>query len=481
MLDALRLTLALGTPWLAASLLLLRVWPAGVPGRWPGVLGAGYFLGMLAVAAALLVAERLLGGWHYQGILVASVGLLVLGIWLHWREASQPVPRTPQDHALSAGWLAAPWWVRMAVLVLLALVVIRLGGLLLEVVLRPVYAWDAWYYWSYRARGFLEHGGSDAFVSPWTMWRDGGDAYGQGYRHPALVSVIQLWAALGLGRWHESLVNLPWFLAGVALGLLVYGYLRRLGLGILFAMLGVYLTLSVPLVGVHIGLGGYADIWMVGAMALAGLGLFALLAERRWQDGVALLPVILAMPFLKQAGILFAACVLAAFLFAVLGPVWGFVLLMLVLAGVALVVWFAGLDFTVPVLGQVILEPGRIVLPRGGEFSLDPQWGLFFQRLVLEGSWHLLFPLSVLLVIFAIPAAWRDASHRFFWVLLVSLGLMTFVAYAGTLQAGRLQDGTGFGRHLLPFVPVIAAWAMLLLAEWSGARRHTTALVPGRQ
>ncbi|WP_018649219.1 MULTISPECIES: hypothetical protein [unclassified Thioalkalivibrio] len=470
MLDALRLTLALGTPWLAASLLLLRVWPAGMPGRWPGVLGAGYFLGMLAVAAALLVAERLLGEWHYPGVLAASAGLLVLAIWLCWREASQPLPRTVERHALSAGWLSAPWWIRLVVLVLLALVVIRLGGLLLEVVLRPVYAWDAWYYWSYRARGFLEHGEADAFVSPWTMWRDSVDAYGQGYRHPALVSLIQLWSALALGRWHESLVNLPWFLAGVALGLLVYGYLRRLGLGIFFAMLGVYLTLSVPLAGMHIGMGGYADIWMVGAMAIAGLGLFALFTERRWQEAIVLVPAMLAMPFLKQAGILFVACVLAAFVFAALPVAWGFVLLALIVFGVVLVVLYVGLEFNIPLLGPVILEPERIVLPRGGEFALDPQWGLFFQRLVLEGSWHLLFLLSVAVVVFAVPAAWRDAAHRFAWVLVVSVGLMTFVVYAGTVEVDRLLDGTGFGRHLLPLVPVIASWAVLLCADWMGVR-----------
>lgn len=478
MLDGLQLTLALGLPWLAAALFLLRWWPRAAPGRWPGVLGVGYFVAMFAVAGLLLAFDHILGGWHYAAILVLAGVLVLAGAW--W---AQGMSRTPSGGNAAAGMISAGWsdaspWVRVGVALLLALIAVRMGGWLIEVLYRPIYSWDAYYYWSYRARGFLEHGSAQAFVAPGELLRGEATGYGQGYRHPSLVSVIQLWPALALGRWHESLVNLPWFLAGVALGLVIFGYLRRLGLGVLPAMLAAYLTLSVPLLGVHIGVGGYADIWMAGVSGAAALALFALLAERRWQEGIVLVPLVLVLPFIKQSGILFSAAFLVAFVLGVLRPVWGLLLSLLLLAGFAIVVFQTGLDFHLPALGRVVVEPDRILLPRGGELVFDPQWSMFLQRLVVDGSWHLLFVLAAVLIVLAIPRAWREASHRALWVLVVALAVMTFVVYGATEQAERLADGTGFGRHLLPLVPVLAAWLVLFTARWLERGRPAAASRP---
>lgn len=340
--------------------------------------------------------------------------------------------------------------------------------MLLEVLLRPVYAWDAWYYWSYRARAFFEQGHADAFVPFNAFWHSDPEGYLQTFRHPSLVSVIQLWPALALGRWHETLVNLPWFLTGPALGLAIFGQLRRLGLGVLPGTLAVYLTLSVPLLGVHVGLGGYADIWMVAAFGVAALSMLALLQESRWQEWLVFLALIALMPFIKQAGILFAVPFLLALVFGWMRPLQG--LLLAVLAACVLVVAVAvfGLDFWIPGLGRVFLDSDGLHLPRGGVVAFDPQWSIFLGRLFVEASWHLLFLLGVLLLVIGIPAAWGHRLFRGLWILVAAIGVMTFVVYGATLQADRLVDGTGFGRHLLPLVPVLAAWFGLLLPYWAG-------------
>ncbi|MGM0553002.1 MAG: hypothetical protein ACQETK_04250 [Pseudomonadota bacterium] len=477
MLDGMRLILALGLPWLAAAVLLLNWWPREAPGRWAGVLGVGYFLAMFAVAGLLLGLDRLLGGWYPAAILVLAGLLALAGAWLARGGVRTPAARQPAGGALTAGWADAAWWVRVGVLVLLALIVVRMGGWLVEILWRPVYGWDAYYYWSYRARGFLEHGGADAFIRPRELLRGEGEGYGQYYRHPPLVSVIQMWPALALGRWHESLVNLPWFLAGAALGLAIYGYLRRLRLGILPATLAAYMTLSVPLLGVHVGLGGYADIWMTGTFGIAALALFTLFRELRWQEWLVLLPLVLAIPFIKQAGILFAAPFLLAVLLAWLRPWWGIALVVLLAAvgvGVALL---AHVEVHLPILGPVVLDAGRVVLPHGGEFAFEPHWGMLFRRLFLDGSWHLLFVLGSALLVLAVHQAWRQPAHRAVWVLMMAIAVMTLVAYGGTQQAGRMLDGTGFGRHVLPLAPVIVAWFWL----WLGDRlADPRSLVPAR-
>lgn len=322
MLDALRLIVAIGLPWLAATLLLLRWWADDGPGRWAASVGYGYFLAMFAVAVVLLTLEKVLSGWLYHPTLALSGVLVLWGGWSLWRMRRPHVAGGVHRHPLAAGWKAAPTWVRLLVVALCALAMVRLGGLLVETLWRPVYAWDAWYYWTYRARAFFEYGSANAFVQPDAMLRGDEMRYAGSYRHPALVSVIQLWPALALGRWHDSMVNLPWFLAGPALGLAVFGQLRRLRLGILLAVFAAYLVLSVPLLGIHIGWGGYADIWMVGALGLAVLSMLLLMERGRWQELWVFVPLLGILPFIKQAGILFAGSLVAAVLFGALRPLW---------------------------------------------------------------------------------------------------------------------------------------------------------------
>ena len=468
MIDGLRLLPALALPWLAASLLLLRTWPAGALGRWPGVLGAGYFLGMFGAVGILALMEAVWGGWHYGPTLMVLVVLAAAGMWL----SRGALGKTGADRLDPEPGLTP--WLRVALLVLIVLLAVRLGGLLLEVLLRPVYAWDAWYAWSYRARAFFEHGGSDAMISRGALLRGEDEGYhGGGMRHPPLVSMLQLWMALALGRWHESLVNLPWFFAGLALGAAVFGYLRRLGAGLLLAVLGSYLVLSVPLLNVHMALGGYADLWVTGAFGIAALALVAGLEQRRWQDAFVLLPLIVALPLLKQAGMLFAAPLVLAALVGWLRPGSGLLLVALVGATIAALVWTTGIQFDLPGLGRVIVEPGEVSLPRGGDFEWNPQWAEFAQRLWLDGSWHLLWWLLPLLLLLGIPRAWQEPGHRVLWVVTVAMVVMTLVVYGATRQADYLMDGTGFSRHILPLTPVIAAWTVLLVADWSGVRRRT--------
>lgn len=463
-----RLVLALGGPWLAASLLLWRGWPEERPGRWAGAVGIGYFLGMFGVAVVLLGLEAAFGRWLFYPALVA---FLVLALGVTWLMGSGPHRSgrvTPAVHPLRADWRNAPSWVQVLVVLMIAAVTVRLGGMLLEVLLRPVYAWDAWYHWTYRARAFFEQGHADAFVSYSDFWHGEPEGYLQSFRHPSLVSVIQLWPALALGRWHETLVNMPWFLAGPALGLAVFGQLRRLGAGVLPAVLVVYLTLSVPLLGLHVGLGGYADIWMVAAFGIAALSMLALLEEPRWREWLVFLPMLALMPFIKQAGILFAVPFLVALLLGWMRPMHGLLVGLLTAAAVLVAVAFLGLDFRIPGLGRVFLDSDGLHLPRGGLVTFDPQWSILGYRLFAEASWHLLFWLGGLLLFMGIPAAWDQRLFRALWILVTAVVVMTFVVYGATLQADKLVDGTGFGRHLLPLVPVLAAWFGLLLPYWAG-------------
>jgi len=53
-------------------------------------------------------------------------------------------------------------------------------------------------------------------------------------------------------------MNWPWWQVALALVLMVYGGLRRLGVGALAALIGAYFAASLPLANVHVALAGYA-------------------------------------------------------------------------------------------------------------------------------------------------------------------------------------------------------------------------------
>jgi hypothetical protein len=78
---------------------------------------------------------------------------------------------------------------------------------------------------------------------------------------------------LAIGRWDESLMNLPWLLCLVAMGCAFYGQLRVAGASALIAMGFTYLLLSMPLINIHVALAGYADLFL-GATYCAALMAF---------------------------------------------------------------------------------------------------------------------------------------------------------------------------------------------------------------
>jgi hypothetical protein len=80
--------------------------------------------------------------------------------------------------------------------------------------------------------------------------------------YPGTVPLFQVWTALCLGRWDESLVNVPWIAAAVSLGIAFYAQLRRLEISSTMAMFGTYLLLSLPFLTIHVAIAGVADLFV---------------------------------------------------------------------------------------------------------------------------------------------------------------------------------------------------------------------------
>lgn len=450
---ALLLPTATGCAWLLPG---KREWR---PGTLPMLLGYGHIVGLLLVALLMLLVDAL-GlklSFPLLGGLLVMVTLSGLLLRTRWKSGPYSYPYPPIVSP-------EPRWLRWLALLLLALLLARWIGFALEVVWRPLFPWDAWMNWAPKARVWFEHRELVPFVPlhEWLQQREP-DVYTLGVWHyPPLVPLLQLWPALALDRWDESLINLPWLSGGVALGLAFYGQLRLLGCGFGHALLFTYLLLSLPILNVHIVLAGYAELWIVIFYLPATLALLRWYRERDPRQGLLALTFALSLPLIKIPGLVWLASFLPALAVLLLPLRW---LIALAATTLLLIAWYlaVGWQFDLPGLGTVALTTERLSVPRllDTPLSYEPAvWAALRTHLGLYANWHLLgwlLPPILLLAVF------RHPRERTVWA--VTTLLLTGLLFLGLVfffseRADWIIDGTTTNRALLHVMPL----AVLLLA-----------------
>jgi len=469
MSDLLALGAAIVLPWLTGAACVAGCWRADAPGRWPAIMGYGYLLGMAGTGGLLLAIERVTDEWHYGAVVIGLGILLVLAAFVN-RRGLWLSSLTRKDDA----WHALGMQGRLLVFVLAVLIAWRLGGFLIEVLWRPVQGWDSWYFWSYRAKAFFSAGHWITPIGGVEWLKSSEIGYYGGFRHPPLISVIQLWPALALGRWDDSLTLLPWWLAGTALLAAVYGQLRVVRLPLPWALVAVFVLVSTPIVGTHYALGGYADIWIMAFTALAAMSLLNAIRAPEWRQWVLVACAALAIAFTKQTGILVSVVIIAAAVLAWLPArvsATGLLAVVLIVPVWALTV---GIDFHVPMLGRLAIDGDQIRIPRSGVIELRPVWAAWFQRLLLDGTWHLLFWVAPVVLMAGLPLTWRRGEHRGLLVVVGGVFAMIATVYLFTSQASTLEDGTGVNRQLMQVAAPLIVWATMIVWDWRTEWRTAT-------
>ena len=219
-LDPLALIAGLLLPWINGAA-WFRVVDARLarpaPGDGARAWGYGFFLGYAFLGLLLTGQSTLTGGFAYGPVMtVLALGALAGGFlaW-PWR---RPASATA---GAGAGFAALSPAARALVLLLAAWTLLHLGLALLDELAIPVYPWDAWLLWLYRAKAWFFAGSLVEFHDPltWLGLPDPAAYTVDAVGYPLLPSLIPLWAALSHGAWSETLVNLPAMPCGVALGL----------------------------------------------------------------------------------------------------------------------------------------------------------------------------------------------------------------------------------------------------------------------
>jgi hypothetical protein len=355
------------------------------------VLGQGFFIGIFLTTLVVRLWDVLGMTLNFTALASVVAALTLLGALLQLKRPAtvsvtvKPSPSPP-----------VPWHFAL-VGILLALVVWRYSTLFQELLLRPLYAWDAWMNWAPKAIVWFHQGTLVDYVSPEGWLTAGVDDYTLGNRkawnYPITVPLIQLWNMLGAGTWDHGGVYLSWLLAPLCLGLALFGHLRLAGVSLPLAAVAAYLLLSMPYLNVHSVLAGYADIWVAAAFALGVCALREWEHTRHWAFAALSLALAALCAQLKVPGIFMALILLGVGLRAsfALPPLREAGLTLVLLLGVAVLVAL-GVSAEIPYLGHVTLSFERMEIGRIGFFdpALHPVGGVIAETFFELINWHLL-------------------------------------------------------------------------------------------
>lgn len=472
------LTLYSGTllPWLGGTFWLMFAdsrFNRNAPTNVFRQFGYGFFFGYAVLFVAIVISNKLSGSVSWSSLMVFLLLFTALGaIAAGWnRKAIIDKPRLRPAAPISLS-------TKLFLTVTLVLTTVHLTFIAVEIFTQAVYPWDAWLVWVYRAKAWYLSGDMTNFVNA-TEWAvtASADIYTiDAWLYPLFPSVVTYWSALSLGRWSETLVNLPVLFAGLALGMALYGQCREHGLSVFISLVSCYLLYSIPLLGTHLALAGYADIWMAG---FTGLGFIAVMRgaitreEAGWPRMQILLGCLMILfgIWVKNEGAVWFLAALAMLILATCRP--RVPILMMVTAVTITLIGFA-LDHThidIPLIGGLGLVDNRLSIPFIGSFKLEAHnvWQVYWENFINMGSWNLLW----LAVAGSLLLGFRSPNHLSGYrtrrtalsFILVFLFTQIFI-FGFTDQSLWADTYTAINRLPLHFVPALL-FAVIAIAHAS--------------
>jgi hypothetical protein len=451
--------------WIAGTLVVAALrgpFDVRAPGEAAWTKGAGFLAGAF-IATLWMRALSALG----IAFGVASIGLPLVAIAaiagaIAYRCGMLSAATIKAALAEAVGLRMLDGWRRIAFAALVAWLVLRFALLFADVVLQPLYPWDAWIQWATKARVWFELHRIVPFVDT-ARWLAGNGAFytDASPNYPATVPLWQVLSSVALGRFDDALMNVPWWMLAVAFTIAIYGALRRFDFGPLAALAGAAVVATLPILDMHVALAGYADLPMAAYFTLAALALLFALERRNRGDALVAILIAVACPTIKQPGIVWLAT-LAVPLCVALSPRLG---VKLVLAG------FAAAIAVLLVLAQT----SATVLGYRLHLDFAPPWAGLLDSLFLLGTWNIL----LYGVVAAAAIGVRDwtAPRIAPLTLLVAAGvLFLFFVFAFTNAREWVDTQTTVNRAILHLAPLIVVWAMLVFR--AGAARLDVATRP---
>ncbi len=451
------LVISILLPWFLGTL-VMRLMLGQTPRHVCVLLGHGYLIGLILTSLVIrsFSANNLPLAF---GPITACLAGLAAGsaLLMLWRRRTGTPRHEPTNHNLRRETSA---WATLVAVLLCLLIGLRFYLVAQEILLRPLFPWDAWDSWGPRTIQFFDNQALFAELS--SIKRP----------HGLFANIIHLWSMLGANSYQWPNVNLPWVMGLAALSLAVYGHLQQLGVRPLVALAACYMVSSMPYTTLHTALAGYADIWLTFTFSL---GIFAVAAyeqERRFAwvvlaliyavvcidtkyAGLGLAAIIIVCQFsvlIRQAhirlsiAILLTFCV-AAFSYGVMSGFWSFSLKL---------PWLGHLQWN-----ATELRLGEIWHHRLGYVSVaTPFTEVFF----IYANWHLLVPLTLgTAVLCIVHQRWRSLARP--ELIGVALAVLYSYSYHAFTAARSAIDHTSLSRSLVYIAPIAACWVVIALSR----------------
>ncbi len=448
-------------------------------GRWNYFLvaGHGYLLGIFLTTVLIRTWFSMglpLNFWSIAGVILATT---LIGIAAICTQAA-PAGQTPIYSRLEK-------WELAAIALFLALILYRYTTILQELLLRPLFAWDAWMNWAPKAVVWYHYNALVPWVSvlDWLSSPANTLVYtagaGEAWKYPETIPLLQLWGMMAMETSDHTFIYLPWFIAAFALGFALYGHLRLSGVSVVMSTLACYLLLNLPFINVHVALAGYADIWLTAAFGCAVFALHEWGNHRRWQYGLMALLLAVMCTQLKIPGIILGSIVCLVFLSSILTPkrrVW----LILVAAFLACLLYVAyiGLDLSIPGVGRLAISVDGIVLPYIGQYKIayHPVYEAIINTTLVMINWNLLWYLfTVLCLVTVVNERGFGVPSLVLRSILLTLLFILFV-YFFTNRYIYAMDYTQVNRALIYTTPLLVFYIMQALSSLCGSRetdQHT--------
>ena len=451
----------------AGTLCTLALCRRGAAGRVAQALGYGVVLGMLLVAmlASWTARADTAHAWSRAGAWLVLVAI-VSGALMWYRSRRRGANAAASTVASASGKVEL--WKRGAIVLALASLAWRGWLMASELLQRPTYPWDAWVAWAVKSKTWFLLGHYAPFVPIEAWLRDGAaELYsGPAWAYPATLAWLQVWFASAAGDWIEPLVNLPWLALWIGLLLGHYGQWRALGLDRTRAAVAVYLLGSLPLLGSHVALAGYADLWV------ATLFGFATLAWLRWQEQrdrdqlILALVCAAAMPLLKLEGIVWCVGVLAAIGFGALSTRWRWRAAAIVATLLFVIVLVGQSNMLFAAIGWIRSGSRAIDIPVIGKLSVawhgDAAIGVV-RSLFLQSNWHLLWWLVGPVIVWRWRALRASDSMSVCALLLLGCFALLLFLFVFTDAAEWAESYTAVNRLVMHITPAVVSLLALLL------------------
>ena len=430
-------------------------------------IGYGYLLGVLFVVALLWMTDWLTGSlWKFEYLVILLMAFTALAYFIP--PPSFPISSPAREMREYSGWQKWVWWFFGVILV------VRYGGLVLEVLLRPLFPWDAWMNWAPKAKTWFHLNELVPFVSndQWESKSITEDARALGNpdaaSYPSLVPLIQTWSALGLGTWRDNWINVPWVMCALAFFLAFYGQLRTLGFSPVAAMIPSYLLFSTPYLNTHVALAGYADLWMAAYYTSAVLAFASWSITGSRMQLALLLLMGIACVMTKRPGLVWALT-LAPGMFLVLLPAKVRYLILGGVAVLALGVWLNG-GLVIPWNGEslLVLNKERLSILSILDYDLryHPVGEYFLKNLLYRDNWHLLgWAMLVLLPVAFVRALSSSRLLPFSVVVLIGLAFIFFVFFFTHYYRAAI-DSTTINRAIFHIMPSLLSFVIITFGSF---------------